>query len=159
MQFIFGVGILLSKKEEISPLHSRFFIRKWVKPTFSDLQGLSSYLSSISSKAMHYVDRRRSPGLGLDRASRELCTNGTTGQNVSMTTSYDTEPGTAKRYNKSDRYQQRVLGLKKREDEMNAQAKYVLLPAKKGKFLRLICSFHKLNKYKFGNACKFIHDS
>ena len=41
---------------------------------------------------------------------------------------------------------------------MNAQAKYNLLPAKKEKFLRF-CSFHKLNKCKFGNTCKYIHDS
>ena len=44
-----------------------------------------------------------------------------------------------------------------RIDEMNAQTKYVLLPAKTKKVLKL-CSFHMKGKCRFGSRCKYIHD-
>ena len=51
LQFIFRLVHCWAKKHEIPPLCSRFFIRKWVKPTFSDLKDVSSCLSPISKQS------------------------------------------------------------------------------------------------------------
>ena len=51
LQFIFGVAALLSKKRRNFPTFCKMIHQEVVKPTFSDLKGLSSYLSSISKQS------------------------------------------------------------------------------------------------------------
>ena len=43
-------------------------------------------------------------------------------------------------------------------EEMNAQVKIVLLPAKPKKLLRF-CSFYRKGECKFGDKCFYVHDS